>query len=372
MKLSEDESMTATQAPEQVVAHEADWIWKGTVPSLNGLRALSIMIVLISHALLQLRIPESYFPFSGATGVDVFFVISGFLITLLLIREDTKSGSVSLKRFYLRRAWRIFPAYFFFLGVVAVLAYLHVLSVEPKEIVAAATYTSNIFNWASWDVRHCWSLCVEEHFYLMWPFIFVHCGRTLAFRVAAVYALLTPVVRALLWYFFREHVELWNFTFTRIDTIAIGCCLAFAATSPRVYSRIYLPPTIANTAIVCCGVFLAASNYIMQEFGTRNVLVKFYFAFVSNTVNAPVIALLVWASVCNYKGAFGKFLNSRTLVAIGTLSYSIYLWQQPFFNPHSHEWFRTFPINICLLAVAALGSYYLIEKPFLALKDKLH
>lgn len=351
-------------------ADEPRWLWHGTVPSLNGLRALSIAVVILSHLFDQAQIPIAYLPVPGQTGVDVFFVISGFLITLLLIREQRQMGAISIRRFYARRALRIFPAYFVYLGVMSALAALGIVALSTKQLLAAATYTANLFPGGTWVVGHCWSLCVEEHFYLIWPMILVLCGRHWASRIATVYVCLTPLLRVILRFALRDTIALWSFTLTRMDAIAVGCCLAFIATSPRLRARLRLAPRQASLVVLGGTTFLLASHQLTLH-ALRSKAIGYYAAFAGGTVNAIVIAAIVWGCICNPTGTVGKFLNAKPVVNIGILSYSLYLWQQPFTDPFGTDRFCSFPINVVLLSLCAAGSYYLIERPFLTLKQRL-
>src|SRR5258708_33942090 len=143
----------------------------GRVPSLDGLRALSIALVLISH-LVGTRgfiVPQAIGRFFslGELGVRVFFVISGFLITSLLLEELESEGRISLIRFYFRRTMRILPPYFTLILAVVLLEAAGWITLAPKDKLHALTYTSNYYPERSWYLGHTWSLAVEQQFYLM-------------------------------------------------------------------------------------------------------------------------------------------------------------------------------------------------------------
>ncbi|HWB11278.1 MAG TPA: acyltransferase [Pirellulales bacterium] len=359
-------------APDALVElDEPPWLWKGNIPSLNGLRAVSITVVILAHAVPKAGISESYLPLSGATGVDVFFVISGFLITLLLLREQKRFGVISIPKFYARRTLRIFPAYFTYLGVITGLSILGMIDIRSTELLKAATYTTNLFPRATWDVGHSWSLCVEEHFYLIWPLTLVCAGRFWAPRLAALYVLLTPFIRVLVLLAFKTQFALWSFTLTRMDAIAVGCCLAFAVTSSRVRQRVRLTPWQVALLCAACGGFLVISQFILVRYQLQFKAVGYYAAVLSGTVNALAIGAAVWCCVLYPVGILGRFLNSVPAIFIGSLSYSLYLWQQPLFNPDRDTWLFDFPVNVLAVAVLSIGSYYLIERPFLALKQRV-
>ena len=136
----------------------------------------------------------------GNLGVSVFFVISGFLITLLLLKEECQYGDISLKNFYVRRACRILPAYFAFLLAMLIVWRLHFVDLGWGQLVAAATFTWNYSPLASgWTLAHCWSLAVEEQFYLLWPLglsgLLFLMGRHYARGAAITLILLAPFLR---------------------------------------------------------------------------------------------------------------------------------------------------------------------------------
>ena len=208
------------------------------MPFLDGLRAISIVIVIVSHLQFIYRDRKHPTPWyllaRGSVGVDVFFVISGFLITLLLLREHRRRGRVSLRQFYLRRVLRIFPAYFLFVAAAFAIAWYQSVPIPRQVVTAACTFTTSFLGapfgpGAShhfWNTSHLWSLSVEETFYLVWPTVFVLAGRRAGFAACCVYIVAVPLTR---WLLLRAHFTpsyLAFFAPTRCDTIAFGCCLA--------------------------------------------------------------------------------------------------------------------------------------------------
>lgn len=152
--------------------------------SLDGLRAISIALVIFEHLRrtrgYTLGDLNAYFGDYGRLGVTVFFVISGFLITTLLLRERERRGSISLKGFYLRRAVRIFPAFLAFMAFIIVAHEMGWIQLNRYDLVSAFTYTVNYHPGRSWYIGHLWSLSVEEQFYLLWPLALVVLSRTRA------------------------------------------------------------------------------------------------------------------------------------------------------------------------------------------------
>lgn len=363
--------MPASEIPNRETVDA--WIWNGNVPSLHGLRAVSIIAVIASHTFQQARMSGLWTPISGKTGVDIFFVISGFLITLLLLREQERTGRISLRNFYLRRFLRIFPAYYFFLSVMLCLTLAGVMQLQYRDLGLSAIYMTNLMPpsmFAPWDIAHSWSLCVEEHFYIVWPLVLILCGRKLAFAIAVSYIVATPCLRYLL--SGSSQFTLWAFTPVRADTMACGCCLAIVATSPKWRPRISMPPLLNNILILVCFGELVISNRVWT-FPIPRPTLDFYMNNLSGTVDAIFIMGLIWGCISHPTGAVGMALNSRVAVFIGTLSYSLYLWQQPFFRPDRYQENVLFqvPLNMIGPLLIATCSYYFIEARFLAYKSRL-
>src|SRR4051812_34868116 len=142
-----------------------------SLPSLDGLRAISIGLVLLGHLIGTRGFVQSM-PLAndaGLLGVRVFFVISGFLITSILLDELSRKGTIALPRFYFRRTMRLFPASYFLVGCIAVLAGWGIVRLESGDLTLAITYTTNFRTHRGWSLGHLWSLAVEEQFYLLWP-----------------------------------------------------------------------------------------------------------------------------------------------------------------------------------------------------------
>jgi peptidoglycan/LPS O-acetylase OafA/YrhL len=149
------------------------------IPSLDGLRALSVVLVIVLHTLWAEAwihpMHEWYLVLgNGGMGVSIFFVISGYLISTLLLREWEKKGTISLKSFYLRRAFRILPPlYVYILFLVVLGATGHLPGMNFREFITAVTFTRNYVPSGLWAMEHLWSICLEEQFYLIWPSVLV-------------------------------------------------------------------------------------------------------------------------------------------------------------------------------------------------------
>jgi len=335
------------------------------IPSLDGLRAISILIVVASHVSLSHLQADRFF-LTGNLGVRIFFIISGFLITSILLGEYRKKSGIDLKKFYFRRTFRIFPAYLFFLGFMAFFTILGLFS--AKDFLAPLTYTTNYF-FASTpgELNHTWSLAVEEQFYLIFPVVLALFGLTNFKRFLLVVLLVTPLIRlfALLTpaTFGRpEYLGVaWNFH-TNMDILASGCFLALFRNElhANAYYRAFLQSSLPLAVLVPLILLLGY---------TADAQLAVFYGVGMTVMNFAIVFCIDWLIV-NQQSRAGRFLNLRPLKFIGALSYSIYLWQQPFtFYSEISPWTH-FPYNLILLSGFSLFTYYFIEKRFLDLRQE--
>lgn len=339
----------------------------GRIPSLDGLRALAIAGVLASKAAHTPGFPEVHWlrriADQGTVGVDLFFVISGFLITTLLIGERERTGTVSLTGFYLRRALRILPAYIVLLWVLFGLSLHERVSLAPVDWWTALTYTVNFAPRSAWDVGHIWSLSVEEHFYLVWPCVALWCAPRYLGRWALAGCLVPPILRAIVVLGFptwSSTTELW--TPYRCDTIAWGCLLAVLVREPA--WRVRLDRIVAGAWWWVVPLAALAAACRLSSF-TKFGLIPGY------TIKAVVLTWILWGVVSRREQFAARILNTRWLVGMGVLSYSLYLWHRVFLRPETAGAWLAFPWNVIPVFVAAWLSWCLVETPFLAWKDHL-
>jgi peptidoglycan/LPS O-acetylase OafA/YrhL len=335
------------------------------IPSLDGLRAISIGLVLVDHLRGSRDFPmiDAWLPFGGGSlgnlGVRAFFVISGFLITSLLLEERRKTGRISLSMFYLRRTLRIFPAFYTFLLAMSVLAAAQIISLRPGDMLHAVTYTINYHYDRSWWLGHIWSLSVEEQFYLIWPFLIVLAGTRKAMMGAAAVVLAAPVLRlGMLMLYPGKHAWMGEAFPLVADALATGCLLAgfreelFAT---RCYRGILESRVFGSIPLLA----FVANSYP----GGRT-----HSAILDTAINLA-IAITVDRYVRMPGTVTGRFLNWQPVAFVGVLSYSLYLWQQPIL--HHRDTLLPFPINlVCVIALAWL-SYRFVETPWLALRRRL-
>ena len=327
------------------------------IPSLDGLRAVSIVLVLLAHAGVttswSVLHPWVYY---GQDGVRVFFVISGYLITTLLLAELDRSGGISLRSFYLRRTLRIFPPYYVYLGAIALAAAVGLVAIPGARWWSALLYVSNLFPTRAPITGHSWSLAVEEQFYLTWPLMLALAGRRRAPKVALAALVLCPLIRVAL--ILLTHDALIAREFDH-DFIAVGCLLALwqqQLNADQRWRRLMASRWLLVLPLVVAGIERAFAFAYAWRF--------IAFITIGLTTQAICIGLCVAWCLTYTEGLIGRCLNSRPARWIGILSYSIYLWQEPFL-PYSH--FQFVPA-VALVALCAVASYFLVERPALALR----
>ena len=271
----------------------------GYRPALDGLRGIAILLVIASHAGLP------YVAQAGSVGVTLFFVLSGFLITRLMLDERERTGRVNFRNFYARRARRLLPG----LGLLlmAVAAYLLASHQSLMPVVLAAGYSANIANATGHslgNLDHMWTLSLEEQFYLLWPMLMpLVARRRNPALVLTIAAAVSAASRSGLWLSGAPFWRVYYGPDTRADAILIGCALAFVVTKATTHHWL-------NWAAITGAVTLAAAC-IMP--GT---------VFIWLLIPLPVAsaAVISWAV-----GHPLRILAWRPLVATGKISYGLYL-----------------------------------------------
>ena len=316
------------------------------IPSLDGLRAISIVLVMLSHLVKWKHISLSLLQGYGALGVHVFFVLSGYLITNLLLNEQAKTLTIRLSDFYVRRAFRIFPAAFVFLGIVVALYWREM---HWTHVAAAVFYVANMDLARPWIFGHLWSLSIEEQFYLLWPLALKTWHRH---KTAILFCVFfgTPVFRALL-YATKAQGPIVASLPAVADQLAIGCLLAvYAKRLPRIPGYLALVMT-AGVIFIPWYPATSAARTLFMLFVLRPLLHVSIAGVVLHVIQVPYAAL-----------------NWGPVAWLGKISYSLYLWQELFCsNPN-------LPYGYAL-ALPAIGcaclSYYLVEQPMLRLRERL-
>ncbi len=347
------------------------------IPSLDGIRAVSLLLVFAAHAGFARET-------IGGFGVNAFFFLSGFLITTLLRLEYEQTGAVSINSFWMRRALRVLPPFY----AVALGAVALSLIVYPSGTVYAPSLIAELlfyFNYYSLHEAHrgvpglgvVWSLAVEEHFYLLFPLLYMAMQKWLPSRRQQARLLRGLCAAVLAWrcvLILIAHLDInriYPTTDTRIDSILFGCALAVwnnphvdgsAARDPAARSGrwkyIYLPAAVV--VLMWC--------VIIDDPQFQNTA--------SFTVQGLALTVVFIAAIRFHEWPPFRVLNCQPVIFIGTLSYSLYLVHDVFLRamthlvPHAHAWQRAV-IALAASFVTSLAIYLAIEKPCAALRKAL-
>lgn len=330
------------------------------IKGLDGLRAISVLLVIMSHAegWQALGITNSLVTasLSANTGVSVFFVLSGFLITYLLIRERAETGRTDIFSFIKRRALRIFPLYYLAIFFLMFMSATSNASIPPCSFFYALTYTINFTSveCADTTMSHFWSLSVEEHFYLLWPLIFALGKRTAVITASVAAAACLIVGTSLYPETARYFTNRW--TFPAVLPILAGCLLAFGCNNSKVKSVISDSST-SGILLITILFGLAAPSFIS-----------------SSTFWLISICALVLYIFHNQNSMLVRALEFKPLAALGIISYGLYVWQGVFTGNGPYRSGAAFPpsldVGVWLTFVAAPLSYVFFEKPIMRLKHR--
>jgi peptidoglycan/LPS O-acetylase OafA/YrhL len=323
-------------------------------PALDGLRAVAVVLVISDHCWVPV-FKQGYF------GVDLFFVLSGFLITRLLIEEIEATGRVDLWRFYLRRLLRLAPPLLLFLT-----AYLLIapwlwpqfdLLLHMRDAGLAVFYLSD-YSQAFWHnpkvLIHTWSLSVEEHFYLIWPFAVLLLVRIEPrWRLVGLFGI---YLLASAWRIYEYETMGWDATYYRFDTRISGLlCGALLAISLQ--HKDLISERAANTM----GLFAWAALLVCLSIGFWDA--PWSLVIVTNLAHLAAFGLLISASTKN--SWVSSILSAPPLVGIGSISYGMYLWHYPaaLYLRELTPWYLTGPIVLSFSIAMATVSYLTIERP---------
>jgi peptidoglycan/LPS O-acetylase OafA/YrhL len=354
----------------------------GYLPGLDGLRAVSVLAVLAFHHYFIGGHEQGFAP-GGFLGVEVFFVVSGYLITSLLLAERRETHTVSLRRFWMRRARRLLPALFALLMVVVLYALLFLPDSIGKlkaDTLAALTYTSNwwlVISHQSYAseagrpalLKHLWSLAIEEQFYLFWPPVLLlglkRLGRTRMLRAMVAVALGSSVLMAIL--VSGSINAAYYSTTTRLSGLVLGSAMAFFFAPYQI--RGTAGPG-ARVALDLAGLFgMLVLFWSFAHFTFPNQTSDDLSVFRGGFLLVDIATLLVIAAVVHPRSDAGAVLGWGPLRWIGVRSYGLYLWHYPIFcvtRPGLDVPLHGWPLLVLRLAAslaAAELSYRYVETP---------
>ena len=337
------------------------------IPGLDGIRAFAILWVSITH----LRFDRTLLPGSflqelsveGLDGVTLFFVVSGFLITTLLLREEESTQRIGLRAYFIRRGFRILPASLTYLATL--LAVLLATGTRPQwpEWIGALLFFRNLVPTnQDYVTGHFWSLSVEEQFYFLWPPILVLTSRRLRLPLTLLLILAAPVWRYIAW---KNHLAAYSETGRldmMYDSILMGALLAQLQRLPRFRALLDSVPLPGVLLAMGCFGFLALSIRMLPP---GNL------GFLATTPVQLLCALVILKILIEDRcPAVNRVLEFPPVSWLGRISYSLYLWHVPFV----YTWIPDFPghilVRVILSLAAAWLSYRFIEQPMLRLRQR--
>lgn len=343
-------------------------------PSLDGLRGIAIIVVMAFNGhLLMMR--------GGFIGVDLFFVLSGFLITSVLLREHGRAGRISFRNFYFRRALRLLPALFALLICVSVFASLF-LPAEQAALTFKGVFYTLIYaaNWIQvppfppgiGQLSHAWSLSVEEQFYILWPLALVGLlklrRRALIAGVVVLLIAASMLTSIWMWATGTPHLRMYFGSDTRASEILVGCLAAL------IYSWGIIRTTETVRRMFRVGSVLSFAGIAVACFMTRHTG---DFVYAGGFTLIAVATAVIILDFLLFPSAISRWFANRPLAWTGKISYGLYLWHVPILGLFEKTLGKKVDpavygtIGIGAAFVAAAISYYLIEKRFLRLKNRL-
>ncbi|HEC2146716.1 acyltransferase family protein [Staphylococcus delphini] len=344
------------------------------MPGLDGIRAVAVIAIIIYHL-------NPQWLWGGFLGVDTFFVISGYLITSLLLTEYHNTGKIELTSFWLRRVKRLIPAVLFLVMGVLVLTLIFMPTEIQKvraDSIAAIFYVSNWWyimqnvdyfeQFAVQPLKHLWSLAIEEQFYLVFPIVLLSLlsfiRRLKSIRIIFLILLVISMITMMVLYVPNENVARVYFgTDTRIQTLLMGVLLALVWPPFQLKAKVNRK---MRMMIDTAGVVGLAILFICFKFVSETNSILYYGGFFL----ISAVTLLVIASSVHPSGYFAKFLGNKVFTFIGSRSYSLYLWHYPIIVLIHHQFVQgqipplVYVVEILLMVLMAEFSYKFIEQPF--------
>lgn len=346
------------------------------IKGFDGLRAIAAISVVLTHLHVFKNFQDNGWlhesivnSINGAAGVQLFFALSGFLITKLLLVENAQNGKVSLYNFYVRRSLRIFPLYFLVLFLVLVFHVTGEGVTSYESLAFAGAYSYNFIpkTWYSGVLGHTWSLAVEEHFYLTWPFLFISCSHKLnKLSIVMLLSILLSFFIAITlmninWLNSSFFIERW--TFIAGANIAMGALLSILLENKNIGSKI--SAFLTRKTAFFFAIVLVFNQVVTNDFNY----------FISQYIRGIGFTLLIGWIYLNQNSKLTRLLEVQPMSYLGKVSYGIYMYQGLFlatgpYRTANQTWPPEQYIGVMLLIVAVPISYHYFEKPIMRIKNK--
>ena len=345
------------------------------IRGLDGIRAYAVVMVVVTHLHIFIEWYNNNSPMYslvwGANGVIIFFILSGFLITHLLFIEYEKTGTVNIKQFIIRRGLRIFPAFYLFILALFILGLFIETNTTPKQLFMAAIYWFNHTPRSEYNsiLGHTWSLAVEEHFYIIWPLIFLLLSKVKARGLSISMALIVMIysLQILQNHLYVETNLNQTFLLDRWTSSAaiylLSGCLGASFLHTKYWMKIH---NMQMVSVILSVLFVVGFGVDFWFEGDYRIA-KYWRI-------AGILSAILWVYI-NQDSKLVQILEFSPIKYIGIVSYGIYLWQGFYLSTGPYRWAgQEWPldptIGLILLCITVPLSYHLFEMKFLKLKER--
>jgi len=349
------------------------------IVQLDGLRFFAVLMVMIAHWLQWLWVKPFLTNFPFVHGVILFFVLSGFLITKILLtnKDDSISANISkqhlLKNFYIRRFLRIFPIYYLLLFFLLSIDYKNTKELLPWLLSYSSNIYQSIYNIPIGNFNHFWSLGVEEQFYLFWPCLILFCKSKKVLTAIIVTITGAILIKFYFFFFIGKWMATAFFTINCMHALGIGALLSYLVLYKRNIIEIISKPIWLYLALF----FYIVLFFIQYKFKLnwyKEVIDEFAFALLSSLI-------ILRASTNGFKWGFKYILENKFIVYAGKISYGLYVYHlfmpdlfyyiEPKIGLSVNNKYTAFVCFFLLTFLVAHFSWILIEKPINNLKSKV-
>ena len=337
------------------------------IKQLDSLRTIAALMVILYHFLREFSIGSFDF---GKYGVEIFFMISGFLITSILLKQREADFSTwkKIKYFITKRALRLFPVYYIFLIFFTILSFFGMYIWNEGNGIYYYTYTANILfffeGMQGVQLNHLWTLAVEEQFYLFWPFII------LFFNYKYLKYFIVVLILSSLYFKSLPIENARMLTFWHFDTLGLGALLAYYLDTENSVSK----------GIHTFFKKIPPFGAILVVIGLTALAIHFHFHFAKMILVDLLALLLIIGCIIEFRSVFGKLMNSSVMIYLGKISYGLYIYHKPlpYFLKLGAEKLNITETNNYVLMIISLAltvlishlSFNLIEQRFIKLKSK--
>jgi peptidoglycan/LPS O-acetylase OafA/YrhL len=347
------------------------------IKGFDGLRAISIIFVLLTHLGIYSVIKENKFLeknynlFSGSTGVMIFFTISGFLITSLLLKEKKSNGRINLKYFFIRRFLRLLPPLLIFFLAVFLLMFFNFLPSDYLALLISFFYLYNFVPYIHYtrELAHTWSLGVEEQFYFLWPFVINRIKTIKTGLLISAFIILCCIVLNFIYllpiYFNGSAHFLTNYFF--VDRWFIPACLpimigSFTSIILHEYEIHFHSKIHKNYLFLALSIFIFVAQLFIPG-------ISIHYIKLFQPIGISCLLLWIYFNQSNF---LVNLLELKPISFLGKISYGVYVFQGLFLRngPGGRLAIQQYPLNVILVFLFAILSYYFVEKRIMKFKNK--